>query len=77
MMKARKGRIINMASIVGKIGNPGQANYAAAKGGHRCAAHTRPPRPSLYSLCSLVLTALTSAHEALYTCIYSQRCRCP
>ena len=33
MMKARKGRIINMASIVGKIGNPGQANYAAAKGG--------------------------------------------
>ena len=33
MLKARKGRIINMASIVGKIGNPGQANYAAAKGG--------------------------------------------
>jgi 3-oxoacyl-[acyl-carrier protein] reductase len=33
MLKARKGRIINMASIVGKIGNVGQANYAAAKGG--------------------------------------------
>lgn len=33
MMKARKGRIINIASVVGKIGNPGQANYAAAKGG--------------------------------------------
>ena len=33
MLKARKGRIINIASVVGKIGNPGQANYAAAKGG--------------------------------------------
>ena len=32
-MKARKGRIINIASVVGKIGNIGQANYAAAKGG--------------------------------------------
>lgn len=31
-MKARKGRIINIASVVGKIGNIGQANYAAAKG---------------------------------------------
>ena len=33
MMKSRKGRIINIASVVGKIGNIGQANYAAAKGG--------------------------------------------
>jgi 3-oxoacyl-[acyl-carrier protein] reductase len=33
MMKARKGRIINIASVVGLIGNPGQANYAAAKAG--------------------------------------------
>jgi 3-oxoacyl-[acyl-carrier protein] reductase len=33
MMKARKGRIISIASIVGSIGNPGQANYAAAKAG--------------------------------------------
>ena len=32
-MKSRKGRIINIASVVGKIGNIGQANYAAAKGG--------------------------------------------
>jgi 3-oxoacyl-[acyl-carrier protein] reductase len=31
--KKRTGRIINMASVVGQIGNPGQANYAAAKGG--------------------------------------------
>jgi len=29
----KRGRIINIASIVGQIGNPGQANYAAAKGG--------------------------------------------
>ena len=33
MMKARTGRIVNIASVVGKIGNIGQANYAAAKGG--------------------------------------------
>jgi len=33
MMKKRAGRIINIASVVGKIGNVGQANYAAAKGG--------------------------------------------
>ena len=33
MAKARAGRIINIASVVGQIGNPGQANYAAAKGG--------------------------------------------
>lgn len=31
--KKRVGRIINMSSVVGQIGNPGQANYAAAKGG--------------------------------------------
>lgn len=33
MMKARNGRIINITSVVGASGNPGQANYAAAKAG--------------------------------------------
>lgn len=33
MMKARDGRIINITSVVGSAGNPGQANYAAAKAG--------------------------------------------
>ena len=32
-LNQKRGRIINIASIVGQIGNPGQANYAAAKGG--------------------------------------------
>ena len=33
MMKARKGRIISISSVVGSMGNPGQSNYAASKAG--------------------------------------------
>ncbi|MDD3529642.1 MAG: SDR family NAD(P)-dependent oxidoreductase, partial [Gallionellaceae bacterium] len=33
MMKARSGRIVSIASVVGAMGNPGQTNYAAAKAG--------------------------------------------
>jgi len=33
MLKQRRGRIVSIASIVGLIGNPGQANYAASKAG--------------------------------------------
>ncbi len=33
MMKARQGRIINISSVIGSTGNPGQANYAASKAG--------------------------------------------
>jgi 3-oxoacyl-[acyl-carrier protein] reductase len=33
MMKARWGRIVNVSSVVGATGNPGQANYAASKAG--------------------------------------------
>ena len=33
MLKARRGRIINITSVVGLVGNPGQANYSAAKAG--------------------------------------------
>ncbi len=33
MLKARKGRIINISSVIGMMGNPGQTNYAASKAG--------------------------------------------
>jgi 3-oxoacyl-[acyl-carrier protein] reductase len=33
MLRARGGRIVNITSVVGLVGNPGQANYAAAKAG--------------------------------------------
>ncbi len=33
MVKARKGSIVNVTSVVGQMGNPGQANYAASKAG--------------------------------------------
>jgi len=33
MMKARQGRIVNIASVVGQMGNAGQVNYSASKGG--------------------------------------------
>ena len=33
MLKERRGRVINISSIIGSIGNPGQAHYAAAKAG--------------------------------------------
>jgi 3-oxoacyl-[acyl-carrier protein] reductase len=33
MVKARRGSIVNMSSVIAQMGNPGQANYAASKGG--------------------------------------------
>ena len=33
MMSARHGRIVNVSSVAGRYGNPGQTNYAATKGG--------------------------------------------
>jgi 3-oxoacyl-[acyl-carrier protein] reductase len=33
MMKARSGKIVNISSVMGLVGNPGQANYSASKAG--------------------------------------------
>jgi 3-oxoacyl-[acyl-carrier protein] reductase len=48
MMKARWGRIVNIGSVVGSTGNPGQANYCAAKAGlegmTKSIAHEVAPR---------------------------------
>jgi NAD(P)-dependent dehydrogenase (short-subunit alcohol dehydrogenase family) len=48
MVKQRYGRIVNITSVVGASGNPGQANYAAAKAGvagSDACARTRTRRP--------------------------------
>ncbi len=48
MMKERWGRIINIASVVGEMGNAGQANYVSSKAGliglTKCLAHELAPR---------------------------------
>jgi 3-oxoacyl-[acyl-carrier protein] reductase len=42
MLKARWGRVINMGSVVGRMGNPGQGNYVASKAGLRLYALACP-----------------------------------
>jgi 3-oxoacyl-[acyl-carrier protein] reductase len=47
MMKAKKGRIVNITSVVGLVGNPGQANYSASKVGRQGVAGQRGERGGL------------------------------
>src|SRR5258708_31338060 len=46
MMRRRLGRVINITSIVGVTGNPGQANYASAKAGLLRMSKSPPPEPA-------------------------------
>jgi 3-oxoacyl-[acyl-carrier protein] reductase len=65
MVKARSGRIINMSSAAGRMGNPGQANYAAAKAGllglSRSIARELAPRGITCNVVALgpIVTAMT------------------
>jgi 3-oxoacyl-[acyl-carrier protein] reductase len=65
MMKARYGRIVNVSSVGGHMGNPGQANYAAAKAGllglSRSIARELAPRGVTCNVVALgpIVTAMT------------------
>jgi 3-oxoacyl-(acyl-carrier-protein) reductase len=65
MMKARYGRIVNVSSVGGHLGNPGQANYAAAKAGlvglSRSVARELAPRGITCNVVALgpIVTAMT------------------
>ena len=64
ILKSNAGRILNMASVVGVTGNPGQVNYAAAKSGligfTRALAREVAPRNVTVNAIALVLLKLTS-----------------
>jgi 3-oxoacyl-[acyl-carrier protein] reductase len=66
MMKARYGRIVNVSSVGGHMGNPGQANYAAAKAGllglSRSIARELAPRGITCNVVALgpIVTAMTA-----------------
>jgi 3-oxoacyl-[acyl-carrier protein] reductase len=66
MMRARYGRIVNVASVGGHMGNPGQANYAAAKAGllglSRSVARELAPRGITCNVVALgpIVTAMTA-----------------
>jgi 3-oxoacyl-[acyl-carrier protein] reductase len=70
MMKARYGRIVNVSSVGGYIGNPGQANYAAAKAGliglSRSVARELAPRGITSNVVALgpIVTAMTDGMPA-------------
>jgi 3-oxoacyl-[acyl-carrier protein] reductase len=67
MMKARYGRIVNVSSVGGQMGNAGQANYAAAKAGlvglSRSVARELAPRGITCNVVALgpIVTAMTEA----------------
>ena len=67
MMKARWGRIVNIGSVVGATGNPGQGNYAASKAGM-----VGMSKSLAYEVASRILTLMAGAPgliESARTCI--------
>ena len=88
MMKRRWGRIIAITSVVGVIGNPGQANYAAAKAGmigmSKALAHEVATRGITVNAIApgFIETPMTSSldesqHESLFSRIPAQRLGTP
>lgn len=70
--KKGDGRVINMASVVGQIGNPGQANYAASKGGvigltKSCAREMGPKGIKINAICEYIISGVHRCNLVVFS----------